>query len=756
MKPLPNRERLAPWAVLVVISTLVAASAFLVHDHLAGDLALTRAAAGKELQLLASRLQVDLQEGNYQYVDQALAEWGRANPDVVTLSATAANGFVFGSYRRGTPAERTLTLDTTVSYSYRSEARIALTKDLAAAYHSRNLFAAQLAAGLLILTLLLALLTYTLHLRQREAAALRQRTAELDRSNRALSEEIDQRRRAEEALFEAKERAEVTLHSIGDAVITTDARGAVEYLNPIAEQLTGWSLAEAAGRSLADIFPIANEVTREPVANPVERVLREGVTVGLANHTVLLARDGREIAIEDSAAPIRNRDGRIIGVVMVFHDVTQSRKLAHQLSWQASHDALTGLVNRREFETRLQRALESARTDDGQHALLYLDLDQFKVVNDTCGHVAGDELLRQLSKVKEDLLRGSDTLARLGGDEFGVLLEHCPLDQAARIAEVLRQATQDFRFAWEDRVFEIGVSIGVVPVTAGSGSIGSVLSAADMACYAAKEAGRNRVHVYRESDSDMLQRRGEMLWVNRLTDAINQHRFVLFRQAIVPLRGPANGTHYEVLLRLRGDDGELIGPGMFLPAAERYSLMAAIDRWVVQQVLAREALQPCCPPGSECLIAINLSGASLGDERLLEFVHDEMKRQPEIARRLCFEITETAAIANLARAATFMRELRTLGCRFALDDFGTGLSSFAYLKNLPVDFLKIDGSLVKGIVDSRTDLAMVSAINEIGHTLGIRTIAEFVENDAIRAQLADIGVDYAQGYGVGYPEPFPP
>jgi diguanylate cyclase (GGDEF)-like protein len=475
---------------------------------------------------------------------------------------------------------------------------------------------------------------------------------------------------------------------------------------------------------------------------------------------VLVSRDGRKIAIEDSAAPIRDRHGRIAGVVMVFHDVSHTRELAQQLSWQASHDALTGLINRNEFENRLRHALASARDEGHQHALLYLDLDQFKVVNDTCGHVAGDELLRQLSDINQAQMRASDTLARLGGDEFGVLLERCPQEQACRVAENLRRNMKDYRFAWENKSFEISASIGVVGIHAESGDLAHVLSAADMACYAAKESGRNRIHVYHESDTELLQRQGEMFWVARINQALEENLFLLYRQAIVPTNGLSeNMEHYEVLLRLRADDGTIIAPGDFIPAAERYNLMPAIDRWVVQNLFIqqREALRSAGRnTGCDCLVAINLSGASFSDGHFLDFVRARLETHAIPPERICFEITETAAIANLTHATHFMKELRALGCRFSLDDFGSGLSSFGYLKNLPVDFLKIDGALVRQVADNPIDLAMVEAINGIGHVMGMRTIAEFVENQAIRDKLVAIGVDYVQGYGVEMPRPLLP
>lgn len=574
-----------------------------------------------------------------------------------------------------------------------------------------------------------------------------------------ITRDITERRRIEEALFQAKERAEVTLESIGDAVITTDAQGVVDYLNPVAEALTGWSLAEAMNRLLSDIFPIFNEATHAPVENPVTRCLREGVIVGLANHTVLITRDGREIAIEDSAAPIRDRSGQITGVVLVFHDVTQSREMAHKLSWQAAHDALTGLVNRREFEHRLQNALTASQAEGQQHALVYIDLDQFKIVNDTCGHVAGDELLRQLSALLQRQLRASDTLARLGGDEFGVLLENCPMEQAQRIAEGLRAATRDFRLVWENKTFEMSASMGIIAIHRESGTLAQVLSAVDMACYVAKERGRNRVHIYQESDADFARRHGEMLWVTRLNQALRDNRFVLYRQEIRPIAAAPSSHFYEVLLRIRNEDGSLSLPGSFLPAAERYGLMCAIDRWVIQHLFSQQTLWRREDVHGDAdgidLATINLSGASLNDETFLDFARDAIKQYNINPRAICFEITETVAITHFDRAIKLLTALREIGCRFALDDFGSGLSSFGYLKNLPMDFLKIDGGLVRHIVDNPIDAAMVEAINDIGHVMGLQTIAEYVENEAIHQKLASIGVDFIQGFGIAIPVPFP-
>ena len=572
--------------------------------------------------------------------------------------------------------------------------------------------------------------------------------------------DITERKRMEQELFEQKELAQVTLQSIGDAVqsigdavLTTNALGQIQSLNPVAEVLTGWSQQSAQGLPLTEVFKIVNETTRESLETPVELALREGSIVGLANDTVLISRNGDEFAIEDSAAPIRASNGQIIGAVMVFHDTSTTRHLSHQLTWQASHDALTGLVNRREFENRLEQALTLARSQNQQHALCYLDLDQFKIVNDTCGHIVGDELLRQVTALFQSQVRTSDTLARLGGDEFGILLYHCSLEPALRIANKLREGVQAFRFVCQDKIFNIGVSIGLVEIDPDSESVTSILSAADAACYAAKNNGRNRVHIYQANDSELTQQHGEMQWVTRINQALEENRFRLYYQPIVPLtQTQLNGEHYEVLLRLIDERGNLVSPMAFIPAAERYNLMQAIDRWVISTLFSTQG-QHYREAGCDCLYAINLSGASINDEQFVEFLHEQLELYQIPPALICFEITETVAIANLGKAAQFIQALRDLGCRFALDDFGSGMSSFVYLKNLPIDYLKIDGSFVKNIVDQPIDLAMVEAINQIGHVMGIQTIAEFVENQDILEKIISLGVDYAQGYGIAKPAP---
>ncbi len=440
-----------------------------------------------------------------------------------------------------------------------------------------------------------------------------------------------------------------------------------------------------------------------------------------------------------------------LGIVRIYAwDITSVRDMTHELKRQASLDALTGLINRHEFELRLNQALVNARNENKEHAFLYLDLDQFKIVNDTCGHIAGDELLKQLSILLKGKVRETDTLARLGGDEFGLLLDNCPLTKVEELGEMLRDAVADFRFVWEGKTFDLGVSVGIAQITAASTNVTELQKAADLACYVAKEQGRNRVHVYRPDDAVQARHSDQMQWVPRLRQALEENRFHLYYQTIVPTyNGLSAGEHWEMLLRLVDEQGKIVSPMTFIPAAERYNLMTVIDRWVVSKAL--ELLQTQATHVTLC--AINVSGQSLCDKKFTNFVIQQIDESGIDPGRLCFEVTETAAIANLSHAIRFISILRGMGCLFALDDFGSGLSSFAYLKNFTVDYLKIDGRFVKDMLDDEIDCAMVQAINNIGHAMKICTIAEFVENDAILAKLKEIGVDYAQGFGISKPMP---
>jgi diguanylate cyclase (GGDEF)-like protein/PAS domain S-box-containing protein len=560
--------------------------------------------------------------------------------------------------------------------------------------------------------------------------------------------DITERKRAEQAIFAEKDRAHVTLQSIGDAVITTDAAARIDYLNPVAERLTGWSMDEARGRPIGDVLQLIDESSRNPVAYNLDRVLIAGETSVPSDHIVLVNRRGEELAIQDTATPIRNREGAAIGAVIVFGDVTKERRLKRALSYQASHDALTGLINRREFDTRLETAVTQAQRGEGEFVLLYVDLDQFKVVNDTCGHSAGDRLLRDITSLLQTRVRASDTIARLGGDEFGLLLERCSLEQAERVADSIRQAIHGYRFLWGANSLSVGASIGVVRIARDTTSAASVLSAADIACYAAKDGGRNRVQIY-EKDHGTSRHR-EMQWVGRIARAVEDGRLELYAQRIVGISARAlAGSFFELMVRLRDEDGTLVPPHEFIPAAERYNVMVMVDRWVVNRAI--ELLESCHAQGKPLpLVAVNLSGTSINDEDFLEFVLSRL-REEEVARALCFEITETAAVASLSKATYFMRELKARGCRFSLDDFGSGVSSFTYLKTLPVDFLKIDGHFAAHVAHDPVDRSMVEAIAKIGVAMEVATIAEKVESAEVLQVLKQIGVDYIQGFHLAEP-----
>jgi len=571
--------------------------------------------------------------------------------------------------------------------------------------------------------------------------------------NQALDSILQQQQELEQsrkALIKEKIQAQITLHSIMDGVITTDARGLIVYLNPVAERMLGLEARRAVDLPLQEVIHLVHEDSGEDIASPTVACLANRQVEMLENHATLVRDDGKTIPIEATTAPMCNDEDEIIGTVMVFQDVSQQRRMSRQLSYQASHDMLTGLYNRRMFEEQVEAVLLNVLSEDRHHAMCYVDLDQFKIVNDTCGHVAGDELLRQLAELFKSCIREGDILARLGGDEFGLLLENCELKKAAQVAEKLRQAVKKYRFVWQDHSFEIGASIGVADIHADNMDLASILAAADMACYAAKDMGRNRVHIYEPSDAVLSERHGQMHWAGRITGALDEGRFILFQQPVVALNEQAEAgraSHCEVLIRMQ-DGGGIINPDSFIPAAERYNLMPAIDRWVVTQVFKMQ--QQASDNGQ--VVAINLSGTSLADESLLRYVLEAAEKYQVELSRVCFEITETAAIGNLHKATQFIKELKARGCRFSLDDFGSGLSSFTYLKKLPVDYIKIDGSFVVDMLNDPVDRAMVKAIVSVGHIMGIQVIAEWVENQETLELLREMGVDYAQGFHLGRPE----
>ncbi len=567
---------------------------------------------------------------------------------------------------------------------------------------------------------------------------------------------IRRNKQIEQEIYIEKELAELTLNSIGDAIITTDASGRIMMMNPKAATLTGWSEMTAQNKHINSIFQIIDEDSQHRFINPIEDVLTSGETIHSTATEILIDRDGKQYGIEHSVAPIKDRNQKILGLIIIFRDVTETRALASQLNYEATHDNLTGLVNRREFEIRLDHAFLNVRADNIEYALCFMDLDQFKLINDTCGHNAGDELLRQISTILKQQIRKSDTLARLGGDEFGVLLESCSLTKAEQIAYILLRAINDFRFTWKGQTFDVGVSIGVAPITALTANISELLSAADTACYLAKDKGRNRIHIYHPEDTELEQHKGEVQWVQKINEAIDNDNFILYYQPIVSLNksNPA-ANHYEILVRMMNEIGDLIPPMAFIPAAERYKLMPSIDQWIIRNALfnIRHIYQESNGRFEKCIFTINISGQSLSSSDFSSYILDQLKRFEINPASICFEITETAAIANMTSAVKFITDLKEVGCRFALDDFGSGLSSFSYLKTLPVDYIKIDGTFVRDICDDKTDHAFVESITQIAHIMNIETIAEFVEGREIHKELHNIGVDFAQGFYIATPIP---
>ncbi|HEY4447277.1 MAG TPA: EAL domain-containing protein [Steroidobacteraceae bacterium] len=552
---------------------------------------------------------------------------------------------------------------------------------------------------------------------------------------------------------EQSEPQALALSSLSEAIIATDKDGRIDYMNPAAEQLTGSTADAAAGKLLEEIVSLVDETDRRLLSDPVHQALTTGAAVNLSRRALMLSRaNGSERSIELSASPMRNSARELVGAVAILHDVTELRGLTRQMSYQATHDALTGLVNRREFERRLEEGIESGHRGDGQHVLAYLDLDRFKLVNDTSGHLAGDGMLREVAKLLRDAVRDSDTVGRLGGDEFGILLVGCPLEKARQIADDVCRAVGDHRFVWRDKIYNIGASIGLVEISRESGTLEEMLVAADTACYVAKKQGSGRVVVYSARDEALARHTGEIQWLQRLQSALKENRFHLYQQVIVPTEGEDGGPAMEVLLRLQDESGHDLPPAEFMRAAERYRLMGLVDRWVVQTTLSALG-RGAISVAPERSVAINISGQTLGDVQFLEFVVECLDSTGVTPGQVCFEIAESAVIANLDHARRFVGVLHGMGCQFALDDFGSGVGSFSNLKTLPLDYLKIDGSFIRNLARDTVNQAMVTAMIKLARTLNFKVIAEQVEDSAAEEAARRMGVDYLQGYAIGRPQP---
>lgn len=566
-------------------------------------------------------------------------------------------------------------------------------------------------------------------------------------------QDITGRKLLERELAVNRELLQVTLNSIGDAVITTDTERLVRWMNPVAERLTGWSSDEVLGKPIATVFRLLNEVERQVTFHPVEECIRLNSTIKLAVGTVLVSRDASEYAIAASAAPIQDANGQILGAVLVFQDVTEQRRQDLQMEHRATHDALTDLANRVAFETRIDALLARARTHpDFSHVLLFIDLDQFKIVNDTCGHLIGDVLLREISQVLTACVRDRDMVARLGGDEFAVILEDCPVEHGKRIAERIRIGVFEHRFFHDQRRFRVGSSIGLIPFDGRWSAREKLVQAADMTCYAAKEAGRNQVKTWSESDQSVIYRLGDVQWAARLEQAIENDQFELFGQRIEALTDGRSDVRCEVLLRLRDMDGSLVLPRIFVPAAERFHMVARVDRWVLHRVIHLLETSPWLFD-TIGMLSVNVSGQSIGDRAFHADICARLQRASFDMSKLCIEITETSAVTRLADARAFISELRGMGVKIALDDFGAGASSFGYLKALPVDFIKIDGQFSENILADPLDIAAVRCFRDVASTLGVMTIAQYVESHDQKHALTSLGIDFGQGYGIHRPEP---
>ncbi len=561
--------------------------------------------------------------------------------------------------------------------------------------------------------------------------------------------------KSENALSDEKEKAETTLHSIGDAVISTNNEGKIEYINKAAEVILDVKRNEISGKKLNEYAKIVLDKSSGESIDPIGAVLEKMKPVNSAGDTNLITIKHEIYGVEYSAAPIYDKNHLITGTVLVIKDVTKIRELSEELIYHARHDSLTGLLNRREMENRLEVLLKRYRKNHTEESCLcYLDVDQFKVINDTCGHAAGDEFLKQVATQIVEVTRDSDELSRMGGDEFSIILNNCKAKKAIQIMERLRKELQDNNFCWDDKCFRTTVSIGIVPIELNDGNVQDFISAADTACYVAKEEGRNQTHLLTASDDIAFKKKSELEWAQRLKQAIDNEQFVLYFQSIKSLAQNDTDLHGEILLRLIGEENNIIPPFSFIPAAERYNMMPEIDRYVIKHTFELLDEYSDFPEIKNGLISINLSAQSLCDKGFEDYITHQISKFRLTPENICFEITETAMISNMTKAVDLIESLQSRGCKFALDDFGSGLSSFAYLKNLPVDYLKIDGSFVKNIETNKLDFAMVSSVNQIGDILGIETIAEFVENTAIEDILRSIGVNHVQGYGIDRPRPF--
>ena len=567
-----------------------------------------------------------------------------------------------------------------------------------------------------------------------------------------VARDVSHRKSLEVSLSRSKRQAQYTLESISEGVITTDNDGRIDYMNRAAEALIGTNRDDAAGHRIGELFKLVDDADRRSLGDPVERCLAMRRRVNMGRRAVLVTQDGEhEHSVELTASPVRGPGSSIVGTVMVIHDVSELRGLTRQMSYQATHDPLTGLINRREFERRLDEAMDTAHAEEAVHMLFYMDLDRFKAVNDSCGHLAGDNMLREVATLIKDEVRDSDYVGRLGGDEFGALLIGCPIDKARQIAQDICNAIAAYRFVWKDKIFNIGISIGLVEISHVSGSLQDVMSAADSACYVAKQEGRGQVHVYSARDEAVARERGDIQWLRELQSALHEDSFELAVQPILSMHDrPDSGPSAEVLIRLPDERGKLGDTAEFLRPADRYQLMPQIDRWVINATLAAISSGEIKLPGMRS-VAINISGQTLGDEAFLSFVVEALDRTGIVPTAICFEVTEQAILSNVQHAQRFIEVLHGIGCEFSLDDFGSGLGSFSSLKHLPIDYLKIDGTYTRNLQSDLVNQEMVAAMIKLARTMEFRVVAEQVEQQEDFDWLRDVGVDFVQGNFIDAP-----
>ncbi len=567
-----------------------------------------------------------------------------------------------------------------------------------------------------------------------------------------VARDVSHRKSLEVSLSRSKRQAQYTLESISEGIITTDNDGRIDYMNLSAETLIGANRDDAAGHRVGELFTLVDDADRRPLGDPVERCLAMRRRVNMGRRAVMVSADGEhEHSVEITASPVRGPGNSISGTVVVFHDVSELRGLTRKMSYQATHDPLTGLINRREFERRLDEAMDSAHAEEAVHMLFYMDLDRFKAVNDTCGHLAGDNMLREVAALIKNEVRDSDFVGRLGGDEFGSLLIGCPIEKARQIAADICNAVANYRFVWKDKIFNIGVSIGLVEISHASGTLQDVMSAADSACYMAKQQGRGQVHIYSARDEAVARERGDIQWLRQLQTALHEDGFELAVQPIIAMTGKADsGPAVEVLVRLTDGRGQTANSAEFLRPAERYQMMPQIDRWVINATLGAIASGEI-KLSARRSCAINLSSQTLGDESFLGFVVDSLDRSGVAPSAICFEVTEAAILSNVQHAQRFIEVLHGIGCEFSLDDFGSGLGSFSSLKHLPIDYLKIDGTYTRNLQTDLVNQEMVAAMIKLARTMQFRVVAEQVEHQEDFDWLRDVGVDFVQGHFIEAP-----